>query len=221
MQKRNLKYGIILTTGLLMTGVITETADAIGSRSFSRPSSSRSSSYSRPSSSSYKSNSSYNSSSSGSSSSSYKSKPTYSTTSPKSSSSSTSTTSRSSSNTSPDMTSPPPTKLQQPKITRNYKNLSPYNPLNNASNLSPKPSTSINFMPWYNNWMIYMMMFNTFNTTSQHQIIASEKPKNEPAYTITVKYNNKELVYVVSEEIYNQVQAGSVVHIENGNVTLK
>ncbi|MBQ5153684.1 hypothetical protein D6861_009825 [Macrococcoides caseolyticum] len=72
-----------------------------------------------------------------------------------------------------------------------------------------------------NNQIFYGAMYGHSSSVNRQQALIRRQLGNRKAYTISVKRNGKERLYVVSKEIYDRVESGDTVHIKNGVVTLK
>lgn len=71
-----------------------------------------------------------------------------------------------------------------------------------------------------NNQIFYGAMYGHSSNVQRQQALIRQQLGNRKAYTIIVKRNGKERLYVVSKEIYDRVESGDTVHIKNGVVTL-
>jgi len=71
-----------------------------------------------------------------------------------------------------------------------------------------------------NNQIFYGAMYGHSSSVNRQQALIRRQLGNRKAYTISVKRNGKERLYVVSKEIYDRVESGDTVHIKNGVVTL-
>lgn len=71
-----------------------------------------------------------------------------------------------------------------------------------------------------NNQIFYGAMYGHSSSVNRQQALIRRQLGNRKAYTIIVKRNGKERLYVVSKEIYDRVESGDTVHIKNGVVTL-
>lgn len=71
-----------------------------------------------------------------------------------------------------------------------------------------------------NNQIFYGAMYGHSSSVNGQQALIRRQLGNRKAYTISVKRNEKERLYVVSKEIYDRVESGDTVHIKNGVVTL-
>ncbi len=71
-----------------------------------------------------------------------------------------------------------------------------------------------------NNQIFYGAMYGHSSSVNRQQALIRRQLSNRKAYTISVKRNGKERLYVVSKEIYDRVESGDTVHIKNGVVTL-
>lgn len=71
-----------------------------------------------------------------------------------------------------------------------------------------------------NNQIFYGAMYGHSSSINRQQALIRRQLDNRKAYTISVKRNGKERLYVVSKEIYDRVESGDTVHIKNGVVTL-
>lgn len=71
-----------------------------------------------------------------------------------------------------------------------------------------------------NNQIFYGAMYGHSSNVQRQQALIRQQLGNRKAYTISVKRNGKERLYVVSKEIYDRVESGDTVHIKNGVVTL-
>ncbi|ARQ05336.1 hypothetical protein CW676_09740 [Macrococcoides caseolyticum] len=72
-----------------------------------------------------------------------------------------------------------------------------------------------------NNQIFYGAMYGHSSNVQRQQALIRQQLGNRKAYTISVKRNGRERLYVVSKEIYDRVESGDSVHIKNGVVTLK
>ncbi|WP_419895120.1 hypothetical protein [Macrococcus psychrotolerans] len=72
-----------------------------------------------------------------------------------------------------------------------------------------------------NNQIFYGAMYGHSSNVQRQQALIRQQLGNRKAYTISVKRNGRERLYVVSKEIYDRVESGDTVHIKNGVVTLK
>ena len=72
-----------------------------------------------------------------------------------------------------------------------------------------------------NNQIFYGAMYGHSSNVQRQQALIRQQLGNRKAYTINVKRNGRERLYVVSKEIYDRVESGDTVHIKNGVVTLK
>ncbi|WP_340392671.1 hypothetical protein [Macrococcoides caseolyticum] len=71
-----------------------------------------------------------------------------------------------------------------------------------------------------NNQIFYGAMYGHSSSVNRQQALIRRQLGNRKAYTISVKRNGEERLYVVSKEIYDRVESGDTVHIKNGVVTL-
>ncbi|MCH4984564.1 hypothetical protein AB4G91_12740 [Macrococcoides goetzii] len=72
-----------------------------------------------------------------------------------------------------------------------------------------------------NNQIFYGSMYGHSTNVNKQQALIRRQLGNRKAYTISVKRNGQERLYVVSKEIYDRIESGDTVHIKNGVVTLK
>ncbi|WP_420496194.1 hypothetical protein QA540_09275 [Macrococcus psychrotolerans] len=72
-----------------------------------------------------------------------------------------------------------------------------------------------------NNQIFYGAMYGHSSNVQRQQALIRQQLGNRKAYTISVKRNGRERLYVVSKEIYDRVESGDTVHIKNGVVTSK
>ncbi|MDJ1112442.1 hypothetical protein [Macrococcus sp. S115] len=72
-----------------------------------------------------------------------------------------------------------------------------------------------------NNQIFYGAMYGHSSNVQRQQALIRQQLGNRKAYTISVKRNGRERLYVVSKEIYDRIESGDTVHIKNGVVTLK
>lgn len=71
-----------------------------------------------------------------------------------------------------------------------------------------------------NNQIFYGAMYGHSSNVQRQQALIRQQLGNRKSYTISVKRNGRERLYVVSKEIYDRVESGDTVHIKNGVVTL-
>ncbi|MCG7420965.1 hypothetical protein MHJ97_11070 [Macrococcus epidermidis] len=72
-----------------------------------------------------------------------------------------------------------------------------------------------------NNQIFYGAMYGHSSNVQRQQALIRQQLGNRKAYTISVKRNGRERLYVVSKEIYDRIESGDTVHIKNGVVTVK
>lgn len=108
--------------------------------------------------------------------------------------------------------------LKKTRMKQQSKQLKSFSTLPKRSYVS-RPYGYRNSMLFSNNWLMYFLLFNALTPHEQRSAIAANV--DEDVYTITVNHNGKDRVYVVTEDVYNKVNEGTPVHIENGQVTIK
>lgn len=74
---------------------------------------------------------------------------------------------------------------------------------------------------YVNNQIFYGTMYGHSTNVNKQQALIRRQFGNRKAYTISVKRNGQERLYVVSKEIYDRIESGDTVHIKNGVVTVK
>lgn len=72
-----------------------------------------------------------------------------------------------------------------------------------------------------NNQIFYGAMYGHSSSVNRQQALIRQQLGHRKAYTISVKRNGRERLYVVSKEIYDRIESGDTVHIKNGMVTVK
>lgn len=72
-----------------------------------------------------------------------------------------------------------------------------------------------------NNQIFYGAMYGHSSNVQRQQALIRQQLGHRKAYTISVKRNGRERLYVVSKEIYDRIESGDTVHIKNGVVTVK
>lgn len=74
---------------------------------------------------------------------------------------------------------------------------------------------------YVNNHIFYGAYYGSAHSVSHQLDIIKQELQREAAYTIEIKHNGINRLYVVSKEVYDAVQKGDTVHIKNGVVSLK
>ena len=74
---------------------------------------------------------------------------------------------------------------------------------------------------YVNNQIFYGTMYGHSTNVNKQQALIRRQLGNRKAYTISVKRNGQERLYVVSKEIYDRIESVDTVHIKNGVVTVK
>lgn len=74
---------------------------------------------------------------------------------------------------------------------------------------------------YVNNQIFYRSMYGHSSNIQRQQVLIRQQFGKRKAFTISVKRNGRERLYVVSKEIYDRIESGDTVHIKNGMVTLK